>query len=430
MNKPDILVFCHHDPPRLKYVLDWIFNDCWKKTYLLTTDEKTAHEWTGPRLAYGPIDPHIRPWIIADPSGFGEHNTLSPEDVVWQDEQPWIYYQPDAQASLPADILAGTFWFLSRQEEYTHFEPDSHNRFSARESLSFKRQCLDRPVVDEWVLHLHHAIVKVYPEWKIPTDTFAIQATYDIDYAWRYLYKSPSAQIKTLLRDMIVEGPMVFWQGLQTVLGFRDDPYDLYTTWVAQDAVLFFPVGDTSFFDRNHSWTQKNYQALIRSCDQSIRVGIHPSYGTMHDPQLLEKELDRFEEITGTAPIRSRQHYLRFDLPETYQILEERGIEEEWSMGYADQPGFRAGTSRSFLWYDLVRDRTSQMRIYPFEVMDTTLLHYLKLNPDEAALLIHALMSKIKQTQGQLTTLAHNNSEAGVDRIWRGWKKIWPEQSR
>ncbi len=430
MNKPDILVFSHIDHPRLNYILDWIICDCWKQTYLLTTDEKMALEWSGPRLAYTPVDPHIRPWIVADSSGFSDHNNVSPNDVVWKDDHPWIFYQPDTQASLPADILAGAFWFLSRVEEYGSVHPDSHGRFPAYESLAYVCKFLDRPIVDEWMLLLRNLIAEEYAEWSVHEDTFSIQATYDIDFAWRYLHKPPIEQVRTLMRDLLKEGPIVFWKGLRTVYGIQHDPYDLYEVWKNQDPVLFFPLGDKSYFDRNHSWSQNEYQSLIRASAEVMQIGIHPSYESMREPDRLTEEIHRFEQITGQLPIRSRQHYLRFSIPETFRMLEEYGIREEWSMGYADQPGFRAGTSHSFLWYDLIGNRPGQLRIFPFQVMDTTLLHYLKLTPAKAKLLLDDLISTTQRTSGQLTTLAHNNSMAGVDQIWKGWQEIWPIQQR
>lgn len=427
MIKPDILVFCHVVHPGLSYILDWIIGDCWKKTYILTTDEKAALAWSGPRLAYTPDNPPFKPWIVSDSTGFDEHNILSSEDVVWEGDQPWIFYQPGVLASLPADILAASFWLLSRCEEYGPYDPDTHGRFAARESLAYKNQFLYRPVVDEWVRLLDAMLAREFSGWKVSEPSFSVQPTFDIDFAWRYLHKSFFDQFRTLSRDLLIEGPLVFWRGLRTTIGWQEDPYDLYSIWKSKDPVLFFPLGDRSYFDRNHSWNQKAYQSLIQDCVKDTRIGIHPAYDSMYDPDVLAREIQRFESITGQFPIRSRQHYLRFDLPGTYRMLEEQGIREDWSMGYADQPGFRAGTSRSFLWFDLQANRTSQLRIYPFQVMDTTLLHYLKLTPTEGKAIVDDLVSTLKKTNGQLTTLAHNNSMAGVDRIWRGWPNIWPE---
>jgi len=45
-------------------------------------------------------------------------------------------------------------------------------------------------------------------------------------------------------------------------------------------------------------------------------------------------------------------------------------------MGYPEEPGFRAGISRPFFFYDLLEDRKSGLRITPFQLMDGTLIQY------------------------------------------------------
>jgi hypothetical protein len=147
----------------------------------------------------------------------------------------------------------------------------------------------------------------------------------------------------------------------------------------------------------------------------------------MEHPTRLELECERFASITGARPLRSRQHYLRARLPQTYRALLSCGIEEDWTMGFADQPGFRAGTAHSFLWFDLEENRSTALRIYPFHVMDGTLLHYLRLTSPKAKQLIRELWLTVQKTGGSLTTLAHNNSIAGVDQEWKDWRTIWPD---
>ena len=99
-------------------------------------------------------------------------------------------------------------------------------------------------------------------------------------------------------------------------------------------------------------------------------------------------------------------------------------------MGFADQPGFRAGTARSFLWYDLERDASTALRVYPFQVMDTTLQGYMHMTPQAAVALIRLLESTIRAHGGALTTLAHANSLAAIDREWAGWETVFFSKDR
>ncbi|MCF8236876.1 MAG: polysaccharide deacetylase family protein [Saprospiraceae bacterium] len=426
MNRPDLLVFCYEDQPFIRYVLDWILHDRWKKSYALTTDLQEAQAWEGPIFGYSPTDPGIHPWIPALPSSPGHDNTTTFPDVVCEGGQFWLYPLKSANASFPADLLLGAFWMLSRVEETLSDQADEHGRFPGNASLAFQYQFLRKPVVDEWVQRLGTTLQRHHPSFRVPEISSAVQPTFDIDFTWRYLHKSRGRQVKTLIRDMVMEGPRAFLEGLKVILKMTGDPYHLYDEWVDQQAVLFFPLGDQTHFDRNHYWRHPAYQQLIRSCHEQTKIGLHPSYGSMDHPAQLEMECERFASITGSRPIRSRQHYLRARLPQTYRALLSCGIQEDWTMGYADQPGFRAGTAHSFLWFDLEKNKTSALRIYPFQVMDATLLHYLRLSAPEAKQLIRALWLDVQKTGGDLTTLAHNNSIAGVDHEWKGWRTIWP----
>ena len=96
-------------------------------------------------------------------------------------------------------------------------------------------------------------------------------------------------------------------------------------------------------------------------------------------------------------------------------------------MGYADQPGFRAGTAFSFPWYDLRADQVTDLRLFPFQVMDGTLNRYLKLTPAEARSVIRQIRQAMADTGGSFTYLAHNNSWSGMDRDWQGWPPVFQE---
>ncbi|NJN34523.1 MAG: hypothetical protein HC817_09980 [Saprospiraceae bacterium] len=88
---------------------------------------------------------------------------------------------------------------------------------------------------------------------------------------------------------------------------------------------------------------------------------------------------------------------MKLNLPETYRTLLENGIEADFSMGYADDIGFRAGIATSFFWFDLGRNEPTALKIFPFAVMDVTLKEYLKLSPDEAIETVRSIIAATKK---------------------------------
>ena len=138
----------------------------------------------------------------------------------------------------------------------------------------------------------------------------------------------------------------------------------------------------------------------------------------------MKKEKNRLEGITNMQTKRSRQHYLRFSLPETYQQLIDLEIEEDYSMGYASHVGFRASTCTPFYFYDLDFEIQTPLKIFPFVLMDTTLNDYMKLTPKQSLGRIKDLYMEVKKVNGTLITLFHNESISGYMR-WNGWQRVY-----
>ena len=99
--------------------------------------------------------------------------------------------------------------------------------------------------------------------------------------------------------------------------------------------------------------------------------------------------------VCGTELISSRQHFLRFQLPETYNNLVNVGFKEEFSMGFAEHVGFRSGTARSHKWFDLLVNRTTNFTIRPFAYMDGTLREYMKLDQQKSKEKIQQLFDEV-----------------------------------
>jgi hypothetical protein len=100
--------------------------------------------------------------------------------------------------------------------------------------------------------------------------------------------------------------------------------------------------------------------------------GLHPSYACFEHPEKIAEEKKRLEEILNREITSSRFHFLRFRLPESYRLLEETGIREDFSMGFSAFPGFRAGTSLPFRWFDLKKNQAGNLLIHPFSLMDSS----------------------------------------------------------
>ena len=133
-------------------------------------------------------------------------------------------------------------------------------------------------------------------------------------------------------------------------------------------------------------------------------------------------ETARLYEITGKKVESSRFHFLRLRFPQSYRSLLAAGIRQDYTMGFADEPGFRAGIARPFQFYDLVANEPADITVIPFQYMDVTLSRYRALKPDEALKLVADLITEVKNVGGLFVSIWHNTSLLDDDEgnKWRG----------
>ncbi len=360
-----------------------------------------------------------------------EAGTDRPEPIVTHPDGYPVLFEDATQPGqlLPFDMLAATFWLISRYEEHQPFTPDDHGRFTAKHSLAGKHDLLLTPLADVWLLKLKEKLNTLFPTLQISLPTYRFLPTFDIDSPFAYRHKPWHIQyggfVKALLKGRINE----VRKRAGVLLGVTDDPFNTFDQLETLHAgkeqpILFFLMGRYNRYNKNPHPNNRAYMGLIRQLKGTYPVGIHPSYETSDHPERLREEIRHFLSVTGEPVVRSRQHFLRFRLPGTYQELVATGITEEYSMGFAEQPGFRAGTAIPFRFYDLSEEKETPMMVYPVTIMDGTLRDYLRLEPDEAQSLISKLAQTVKEHHGVFISLWHNESLDASAR-WKGWTNVY-----
>ena len=357
---------------------------------------------------------------------------IKPHPLIF--ENKICLYDFNRESFEELDIFSRIFYLVSRYEEYIAPAAlfDKHNRFPASASLSQKLGYLRQPVVNQWVMQLKNMLQQPYPALKIAQPTYRFQPTYDIDQAWAFKNKGYQRNIGGFLKDTIKGKITSAARRVGTLVGMINDPefnFDYMETLNKRhnlDPILFWLLADYAEFDKNIDWQNKRLQSLIRRMAQKYRVGIHPSYQSNNDFSILKMEKERLENITNT-PLsikRSRQHFLKLRFPETYHNLLKAGILEDYSMGYADDIGFRAGIATPFYWYDLENEQATALKIHPFAVMEVTMQQYLQWSPEEAVEQVKPLIAATKAVGGTFSTLWHNSTLSNIEE-WEGWRTVY-----
>jgi hypothetical protein len=123
---------------------------------------------------------------------------------------------------------------------------------------------------------------------------------------------------------------------------------------------------------------------------------------------------------------KSRQHYIRFNLPEGYQRLITAGITDDYSMGYGSINGFRASVASSFYWYDLEKEVQTALRIHPFCFMDANALYEQRQDTVTSLNELQHYHAVCKSVNGTLITIWHNNF-LGTAKEFTGWKEMYEQ---
>jgi len=421
-----IHILTHIRTPRIEYIAAFI------SMRLGLTVTCTSLDKVEDQLNYiNYTDEHLPHSIRVYNSKFLETSAVEEEfapDFSIEDDMIQLF-PGSSNYTISFDILASIFYCLSRYEEYQNFVPDQHDRFPSIASHAYANDYLQRPVVDEWMLYLRKTI-ELHWNIKLPEPTpFEILPTIDVDISWAYKHRSLAHRIGSQLKK-IVKGQLEEWKEQRNAYQLGDDPYDTFSYIRDQckqlESRYFFLCRKNSPYDTSYFLDNTAFSQLIKEHYAAFSIGIHPSYLSYTDQEKLIEEKQWLESVIGTPILSSRQHFLRFTLPKTYRNLIEIGVSDEWSMGYADQCGFRAGTSMPFYFYDLNKEQATTLLVHPFCLMDVTLKDYMKLSIEEARDTIHQIRNNLQEVNGQLCFIWHNSSFSILGG-WQGWETVFEE---
>ena len=346
----------------------------------------------------------------------------------WEDTK--CFFKVNEKSIVPFDVFAASFYLLSRYEEYLPHVKDKYERFSADESLAFNNGFLDKPVIDIWANKLLLLLKERFPDFEFKSKKFQFISTIDVDSAYSYKHKGIIRNSSGFIKDLFTFRFKSFWFRLLVLLKFRQDPFDTFS-WLLKmksrhqiDMIFFFLVSEYTTYDKNISVNNRHFQSLIKGIADYVPVGLHPSYFTMRNSQKLKKEKKRLEGIINSPIIKSRQHYLRIDIPETYQNLVDLEVAEDYSMGYAQHFGFRASTCTPFYFYDMKYEIQTPLKLIPFAVMDVTLKDYLQYSNRKTLATILELATEVKKVNGTFVTLMHNETFNKFGRF-KNWQLMY-----
>jgi hypothetical protein len=380
--------------------------------YRITTSTEEFTQSEGAKISYSSTQ-FLFPVLNILPVGLVFDNDIRQIEVEnghWQEKK--TLFPTNKEGFYPFDIISAVFFMVSRYEEYLPFTPDQYGRFTEAQSISGKLGFTNQPIVHYWVNDLATHLSQHFEGWNIRQKRGAILFTYDIDVAYAFKGRPFSRHFLSLGKDVVRSN----WENIKAKIasrfGSKSDPFDTYNL-IFNNPVgklfLFLLAQKKGQYDNNLPPKSASLQRLIRSVAAQFPIGIHPSFYSTDDKRLLLAEKNILTKISGKHIQKARQHFLRLRFPVTYRQLLAAGITSDYSLAYAEKPGFRAGICTPYPFFDIEENIETELFIHPTVIMDSTFRDDLKISAGDSLPVYREMLKTVLSIGGEFVCIWHND---------------------
>ncbi|WP_316802176.1 DUF7033 domain-containing protein [Pedobacter nototheniae] len=401
-----LIIFSSTLTPRIKYIFNFIFKDILKAEVEFTGNSQYFSQSDHAKISYG--DQPLGDELFFKSTGLLFSNKVEDFTLKTTTFGDYEVPFPVEGSALPFDVFAASFFLVSRFEEYLHHKKSAED-FKPSKSYQHKWKLLDKPIIDGWALILKNMIRKKYPAFKFHDKSFSHHPTIN----FKILPTAPDGfllKTKFFFQAIFKKETEYFNSRFDKATGLSAN-HDLLITEVEKyfeskknHPIYFieFPNVPIEFIqkDKISKYLDDKAVGLLRPCANESQKAI-----SIKDTILKLKKL-----YPAKVNLMSQQLEV-LEFPTCYLKLLNSGITSDYSMGYANTPGFRAGTCTAFNWYDLQLEKVTPLNIKPYCITDTALEH---LPAKEALTLVEEYVAIVRFVDGtfysswQLKSLSNN----------------------
>ena len=366
-----ILVYSHKITPRLTYTFRQIFFRILELPVAFTSTIEKFVSHSGAKLSY-----------TDQPLGnefFIKSNELLFQQGIHETEfevEKWnglpAFFKTGSKSRLPYDIFAASFYLISRYEEYLPHIKDELGSFTPYQSLAYKNSFLEKPIVDLWAIRLKDELNSFFPNlsynsWKKPKFLPIVS----VANPFQYKNKSPLFCFSDFLSYVWKLDFYSILEQFLVLFGLKKDPYDNFDALenLFMDLKIypqyFFLFAKNPFIDKGISIYKTSYRELIKHVADYNSVSLLVSYEGQCDPSILSKEKKKLKNLIHQKISSVRFNCGLLSSAKTYYGLISEELEEDYSMGYNEEIGYRASTAVPFYFYDLNNDLQTSLKINP-----------------------------------------------------------------
>ena len=316
-----------------------------------------------------------------------------------------------------ADLVRTVFDFVTLAGERRIERRDPYGRFLRRyspEGVEFYGQAAVDRIAQLLRVFIEHAgappALDPWPESR----RFALVLTHDVDrirtWTWRKVRRARQAgtPAAVLLRSLLA--PSNWCGNFSHITKMEND--------LGGCSSFFFSAAHRVRRDPGYSPRSIRVQrGMAEIFQRGGSVGLHGSIPSAVDGAMLAGERMALQRLCGSTVRSGRQHYLRFEGDRSWIALEASGLQYDSTLGFADEPGYRCGTSYPFHPYDSRTSTPHRFWEIPLILMDTVLFleSKLSLRAERAWELVLSYLQEARSNRGCLTVNWHNSNVSVLD---------------
>jgi len=422
-----LLVYTHKITPRLRYTFKQICTRILGIPVIFTTtiEDFIAHDSLKMSYTRQPLG---KEFFIRSNELLFEQGLSDVEINVIDWEETKCFFPNGEQSALTFDIFAASFYLLSRYEEYMPHVKDEFGRFTAKESLAYNNGFLRQPVVDIWAFKFRKILQIQFPDFLFPERHYKITPVIDVPAAYNYKLKGIMRTFGGTINDLIRFKIKDIYKRYSVLFGFQNDPFDTFKYIINKQKqanskfIFFFLIGDFTTYDKNINAQKSKFISLIKEVGDYSKIGLKASYFALDNFLILKTEKLRMESIINQDLCASKQSFSKLNLPESYRNLVELEVTEDFTMGYINEIGFRAGTCTPFFFYDLDYEIQTPLLINTYHVLDHALLKYQ--SSLDKKMHLNQIIKAVKNVNGEFVSVFHNYTFGSAEN-WKHYKELF-----
>ncbi len=411
MHSTPILVFTSQLNSRIQFTFEHILQEIlgFNVSYTNKIEEFVAFD--GPKFSYGKSP--LGGELFVEAFGLLIEQGFEDLDINVFD---WgglpCFFRVSEQSEVAFDFFSASFYLLSRYEEYQPYVKDANDGFPAEESLAYKNNFLQLPLIDLYAYKFFKILKSKFSSIPLAQKRSTTTVVFAVEMAYAYQEKSFFRQLAGSLADLYAFKFSELWERVQVNLKLRKDPYNVFDELrkmknkLEYDFIFLFQVSDFSVKNRNINHNKRVYQQLIKSVGDHFKTGMLLGHQALESSEVLKEEKKRWENISKVELQLTGNKKYSQNFPDAFVHLGRLGVKNDYSIVYPKHIGFRASTCTPFKFYDLDLEQATPLKLHPCvlssEIFDNS-------TPSELTATLKQVRKKVIKVNGAFNLLMENS---------------------